>query len=642
MVEEALSNFGLFIDSENKIRLIDPEKVTDSAELRDECKDFVDNVLEFKKIVDTLIEKTEQYSKQVESARLRSIGAKNMLKSATKYREFEKQQLQSLIKEKMIELDRLRTEYESLQKTEREQNEKMEQLSLKSGTCDVSCCCDIDCSASDLQVLNCYAQQNQDAQLESIVHTTCFKDLSLYQSNSPYVIRKENGFVCIDQEKSVNYTFYQQQLKDKMDANAFTRAISLDNSVSLSAKTPTSLTEYQAGTSIFKYFPASNVSSTFSLPIGISASAPCSSTRTITYMNDFSSTCTQQVTQQTCTIALNPAVYLTSFSLVTNPTTLKDASVTTISCGTSPTASNWTSPTCTGALQTLNLVIYYTNPTGIQNCNVSYSTIAASSTLQQTFTVKFVRNGTVLSPVSRSGNPGYIQRAAVLAGTANGNTITESEFTIPQSSDSCSSIVQRTVRFGQNTQSTCLLQINASAANCPNINDVTNVLMPINATTLRIAASGSPDSSTISSPWLSVTYCVSETGSTADAVCQQNSIPTWTTGQCYDRVDIQIAYANVGSVSNPQPIIGAVVFHYQRSTVTNTTLLSKSLLLTRTVTFQDVSNLPVTQGDHLPRPNTRLPGDFFYAFFRNQATILNPLSLFVSLLINMMLMFVLM
>ena len=110
-----------------------------------------------------------------------------------------------------------------------------------------------------------------------------------------------------------------------------------------------------------------------------------------------------------------------------------------------------------------------------------------------------------------------------------------------------------------------LNRINASAANCPNINDVTNVLMPINATALRIAASGSPDSSTISSPWLSVTYCASETGSTGNAVCQQNSIPTWTIGQCYDRVDIQIAYANIGSVSNPQPIIGAVVFHYQRS-----------------------------------------------------------------------------
>ena len=90
MVEEALSNFGLFVDDENKIRLIDPERVTDSAELRDECKDFIDSaycffflfislqfqifhldVLEFKKIVDTLIEKTEQYSKQVEAARLK-------------------------------------------------------------------------------------------------------------------------------------------------------------------------------------------------------------------------------------------------------------------------------------------------------------------------------------------------------------------------------------------------------------------------------------------------------------------------------------------------------------------------------------------------------------------------------------------
>lgn len=88
MVEEAFANFGLFIDDQNKIRVIDPERVSDSAELRDECKDFVEStfadcldeelpasivvdVVEFKKIVDTLIERTEQYAKQVESARLK-------------------------------------------------------------------------------------------------------------------------------------------------------------------------------------------------------------------------------------------------------------------------------------------------------------------------------------------------------------------------------------------------------------------------------------------------------------------------------------------------------------------------------------------------------------------------------------------
>ena len=44
MIEEALSNFGLFIDDENKIRLIDPERVNGSAKLRDEYNDFTDTM----------------------------------------------------------------------------------------------------------------------------------------------------------------------------------------------------------------------------------------------------------------------------------------------------------------------------------------------------------------------------------------------------------------------------------------------------------------------------------------------------------------------------------------------------------------------------------------------------------------------
>jgi hypothetical protein len=43
MVEEALSNFGLFIDHENRLRLIDPERLSDSSQLRDECKDFTES-----------------------------------------------------------------------------------------------------------------------------------------------------------------------------------------------------------------------------------------------------------------------------------------------------------------------------------------------------------------------------------------------------------------------------------------------------------------------------------------------------------------------------------------------------------------------------------------------------------------------
>jgi hypothetical protein len=42
--------------------------------------------------------------------------------------------------------------------------------------------------------------------------------------------------------------------------------------------------------------------------------------------------------------------------------------------------------------------------------------------------------------------------------------------------------------------------------------------------------------------------------------------------------------------------------------------------MTQTVTFQDISNAPATEGDLIPSPNTRLPGDFFYPFTLNRAT----------------------
>ena len=50
MAEEALANFGLFIDSENRIRLIDPERITDSNQLRDDCKDFTES--KYTRVVD--------------------------------------------------------------------------------------------------------------------------------------------------------------------------------------------------------------------------------------------------------------------------------------------------------------------------------------------------------------------------------------------------------------------------------------------------------------------------------------------------------------------------------------------------------------------------------------------------------------
>ncbi|CAF3636143.1 unnamed protein product [Rotaria sp. Silwood1] len=674
MVEEALSNFGLFIDDENKIRLIDPERLTDSAELRDECKDFVDNVLEFKKIVDTLIEKTEEYSKQVEAARLKAIGAKNMLKSSTKYREFEKQQLQSLIKEKMIELDRLRVEYESLQKTEREQSEKMEQLSLKSllfllctqivqcqnlgansintnngicscnlnnGSCDVPCCCDTDCSAEDIKTFNCNDLiKNKDINsisLKSSAQLTCFKNIPIYKSNSPYIIEKQGDLVCVGDERNIdtNAADYQQQINQKLDSSVFSRSINIDNSVSSPLGTPIELTDYQAGISIFRYISTTNITSYYSLPIKLFNSQICSGLQPITYMNDFDSTCAQPVNDQTCVGALSATKYIGSFCLLTNPATLASNNRSYICCSGIATSTSWADPTCSNALQSLTMKIFYINPIGITNCSIILNTTDANSgnTVQQTFTIRFIQNGSTPSTTSRSGNPGYIQGAPIIAGILNGSSVDVSDFTILQASANryCSNNNRITVRFGENVQSSCLFSSTASEI-CPNQTNLPNIFMPFNSFNLFVAANGNPNSSNISN-WLPVTYCIFEIGSSNEPVCQQGSIPNSSTDQCYIRLDIQIAYANIGAVTNPQPILGAVVFHYQSVTKTYTSTLATPLLISQSVTFQDISNAPVAQGDRLPRPNVRLPGDFFYPFTLNRARSSISFSSFFNLFI---------
>lgn len=93
--------------------------------------DFVSNtfwkkiseLLDFKKIADQFVLIAENYSQQVDAQKMKAIGAQNLLKTIAKQRESEQQQIQSLIMEKSMELDRLKMEYQYLQRTESDQQE---------------------------------------------------------------------------------------------------------------------------------------------------------------------------------------------------------------------------------------------------------------------------------------------------------------------------------------------------------------------------------------------------------------------------------------------------------------------------------------------------------------------------------------
>ncbi|KAL8567250.1 Intraflagellar transport protein 20 [Nucella lapillus] len=128
MADEALSKAGLHFDELNKIRVLEPEVAQQTKELKEECKDFVDSIGEFQKIVGTFIQMVDSVASEVEKEKMKAIGARNLLKSIAKQREAQEQQLQALIKEKRMQLERLRIQYDGLQKVEGEQNEFLEQL----------------------------------------------------------------------------------------------------------------------------------------------------------------------------------------------------------------------------------------------------------------------------------------------------------------------------------------------------------------------------------------------------------------------------------------------------------------------------------------------------------------------------------
>ncbi|XP_059146435.1 intraflagellar transport protein 20 homolog [Physella acuta] len=131
MADEALSRAGLHFDELNKIRVLEPEVAQQTKELKEECKEFVDRIGDFQKIVGTFIDMVDSVAKEVEKEKMKAIGARNLLKSIAKQRESQQQQLLALITEKKMQLERLRIQHDSLTKEEAGQNEFIEQLVLQ-------------------------------------------------------------------------------------------------------------------------------------------------------------------------------------------------------------------------------------------------------------------------------------------------------------------------------------------------------------------------------------------------------------------------------------------------------------------------------------------------------------------------------
>ncbi|XP_062512397.1 intraflagellar transport protein 20 homolog [Corticium candelabrum] len=122
----------LHFDELSKVRLMSGDLSARTQEMKDECKEFVDKMGTFQNLAGGFIGTVDKLSNAVEAEKLKAIGSRNLLKSIEKQRQSDQQQLQALITEKKLQLERYRIEYESLLKCEAEQKEFIEQFMLQS------------------------------------------------------------------------------------------------------------------------------------------------------------------------------------------------------------------------------------------------------------------------------------------------------------------------------------------------------------------------------------------------------------------------------------------------------------------------------------------------------------------------------
>ncbi|XP_058838356.1 intraflagellar transport protein 20 homolog [Topomyia yanbarensis] len=114
---------GLYIDDLYTLRVIDPEVAHETNDLKDECGIFTNKLDEFRQIIEQFVGIVESFSTEVDQEKMRAIGIQNLQKTFSKQKESEQQQIQSEIIEKMVELDKLKIEYQYLQRIESEQQE---------------------------------------------------------------------------------------------------------------------------------------------------------------------------------------------------------------------------------------------------------------------------------------------------------------------------------------------------------------------------------------------------------------------------------------------------------------------------------------------------------------------------------------
>ncbi|NXR08502.1 TECT3 protein, partial [Semnornis frantzii] len=352
---------------------------------------------------------------------------------------------------------------------------------------------------------------------------------------------------------------------------------------------------YRAGDPILIYFDSSSVLSTLRQPGAMGASGLCVDRNPAGFLDSKRTSCTRIFTNLSKSCISDPALDAASY--------YRDFVVLKV-------------PIADAIVQSMKVIygIEFSGTHGIQNVSVQFKVSNISensgSSLQQHFTLHFWVSGHILSGLlpslaaphllPRSGNPGYITGAPLLI--ANSGAVQHMSILQSEGDGSCSQFLRHTVQFRRNMRTGCKLSLSQALeeGNCSSIQQELYKALQGMSRAEDLAITGHAYS-TQTEGWTTIlTQNCSVQAVNCTSCCM---VPV--------TLEIQILWAKVGFLSNPQARILGARYFYQCHPLKF--LSTSTVPLITTVTFTDMTAWPeLPRGQ--PQVHWKLPFGIFFPF----------------------------
>eukprot|EP00796_Vickermania_ingenoplastis_P005949 gene5949-4258_t len=119
----------IMFDKNGAIRMYNPDKFDELVNTIETEHQYIARMEEFRNMVSQAMTIVQSLGKAIEQEKLRAIGNRNIVESEAEERARMVQEAEVRLREKRIELDRYKAEYDSLKKVEQFQQQTFQRLS---------------------------------------------------------------------------------------------------------------------------------------------------------------------------------------------------------------------------------------------------------------------------------------------------------------------------------------------------------------------------------------------------------------------------------------------------------------------------------------------------------------------------------